>query len=142
MSAQSAQKKISKGAKAKKHTDSEIREFLTVQQIMDAPDVTTRDEWIKEWNGYVQIRSITKDEFDEILKAVKTGDDEDGTDNTELQRLLFLASVKQPQFDSESYDNLKEKSAAPYMKILTAVMEHSGLKGLSGKTELEKRFRS
>lgn len=139
MGKKTAAEKITAGAKAVKKTDEQIEKILTIEEILAAEDITEKTIPVKEWGGSVVIRTITKTEFDEISESSQVDGE---VDQEELQRLLILVAVRQPHISSENFEAMKGKSAGAFLKVVSGVMEHSGLKGISGQTAREKRFRS
>lgn len=138
MSAQSARRSITRGAKPVKKP----LKILSVEDIKAAEDITEFTLPVPEWDGAVILRTITKKEFDRISEMSKSEDPDEGVDSEELQRLLVMTSMKQPKLDEEDYEEMLEKSAGAFLRIVNGVMEHSGLKGVAGQVAREKRFRS
>jgi hypothetical protein len=118
--------------------DLDSMPVLTIEMIRDAKDRTT--EWIpvKDWGGKMQVRSLSANAMFEMLGDDKSGITEEGFSMdlslTSMQKAIIMNGVVQPVITEAGFTILMEKSTAPVMSVLQAIMRVSKLgKGASGK---------
>ena len=100
------------------------RRMLSVEQIMQANDIVERDVDVPQWGGTVRIRGLTKGQHQQLRKrATSRGQ----VDTDRLEMLLFAESVIEPRFTLEQAQSLRDKAAAPFERVLKAVLEVNGL---------------
>lgn len=116
-------------------------EPLSIEQIMEADDITEEDVPVPQWGGFVRIRSISEREMKRIRTEAKSANEEGELSEDALHRALITHSMIAPAVTDEDYERLLEKSSAAFMTILKAIMKNSGLTNLALKEE-EKKFRS
>ena len=98
--------------------------ILSVEDILTAKDLPTRTVPVPEWGGAVVIRGFSKGvELD--IREQSGG--ADNFDSSRFELLLFVYGVIDPQFTVEQVDELKAKSAVPFDRVITEVMDLGGM---------------
>lgn len=117
-----------------------MAEFLSVDAILAAPDVTEETVDVPEWGGKVKVRSLTKAEQIRVRKAsVKSNGD---VDEAEMEMRLFLSGVVEPKFSEHHAADLFEKSAGPVDRVLNAILQISGMGDVAPVKAAEKDLKS
>jgi hypothetical protein len=98
--------------------------ILSLDEILDAADVSERELPIPEWGGYVVVRSVTKREMDEIKKRCKDVNDE--LDEDAVEKALVITGLVNPKIDDAGYERLLDKSMGAMQKISSAIVKGSG----------------
>lgn len=102
-------------------------EFLSLDAIREADDILTEDVHVPEWNGWVQVRGLTKREMREIRRQSMQGADMSTIDFDTVEKLTFIASLVQPKLEEEAWEVLQEKSAKAIGTIQDAISRVSGM---------------
>ena len=105
-------------------TDVASVRILSVEDILSAEDLPTETVPTPEWGGAVLIRGFTKAREFAIRQEAMTAD---GMDEERFEMLLFINGVIDPQFTVDQLEVLKEKSGAVIDRVLTRIMDISGL---------------
>ncbi len=100
------------------------QQMLTVEQIMTANDIVERVVDVPQWGGSVRIRGLTKGQHQQLRKRATSRSQ---VDTDRLEMLLFSESVIEPRFTLEQAQSLRDKAAAPFERVLKAVLEVNGL---------------
>lgn len=103
--------------------------FLSVDQILSAPDVPEEIVEVPEWGGKLKVRGLTRAAFDRISKAAEivvpaTGPGQQaGTmrDDAKFSEMLFLECVVEPKFDEHHLPMLAEKSVSALNRVYEAI---------------------
>ncbi|NOZ27960.1 MAG: hypothetical protein GXP39_07910 [Chloroflexi bacterium] len=98
--------------------------ILSVEQVLEAPDLEERVIEVPEWGGAVRIRSFSKATQQELRKKATVKGEIDGD---RLEMLMFIHGVVDPAFTEEHYELLRKKSAGAIDRVLRAILELSGL---------------
>ena len=109
---------------AQVRSTSQGRRMLTVEQIMTANDIVERDVDVPQWGGTVRIRGLTKGQHQQLRKRATSRSQ---VDTDRLEMLLFSESVVEPRFTLEQAQSLRDKAAAPFERVMKAVLEINGL---------------
>lgn len=106
--------------------------ILSVDQILNAPDLKEQEIEVPEWGGAVKIRAFTKGDMQRIRQEAtlkhntptgKRGD----IDQNHLEMLMFVRGVCEPQFEPSHILALKQKAAGPFQRVLKQILDISGL---------------
>lgn len=103
--------------------DDEIK-ILTREEVLECEDLVEETVYVKEWGGGVVIRSFTKGKQIELNERA-TVDDE--LKQPLLQMFSFLEGVVNPQFSLDDQEDLKEKNAMAFDRVLKRVFAISGM---------------
>lgn len=122
--------------------DLDSMPVLTIEMIREAKDRTTQWIPVKEWGGKMQIKSLSAAAMFDMMG----GDDSSGITEAgfkldlsvgSMQKAIITNGVVQPVMTEAGFKILMEKSTAPVMSVLQAIMRISKLsKGESGKDPL------
>lgn len=113
--------------------DLDSMPVLTIEMIREAKDRTT--EWVpvKEWGGKMQVRSLSAEAMFEMLGDDSSGITESGfkmdLSVKSMQKQIIQNGVSQPVITDEAFVVLMQKSTAPVMRLLNAIMRVSKLGG-------------
>lgn len=116
-----------------------MTKLLTVDDILNAPDLEERIIEVPEWGGEVKVRDLTKAAQQRIRKQAITVDG--AIDPDKLEVLLLAECLVEPKITVEQAEQLKNKSAAAIDRILAGVMNLAGLSEAAQKQAL-KSFRA
>lgn len=98
--------------------------ILTLEQVLEAPDLEEREVEVPEWGGSVKIRSFSKAAQQDLRRKAMVKNE---LDTDRLEMLMFIHGVVEPQFTEEHYEALRQKSAGAIDRVLRAILELSGL---------------
>jgi hypothetical protein len=107
--------------------------MLTVDQILDAPDLAEEVVEVPAWGGEVRVRAFSKAKQQELRRAATVvtiganGKPEEDVDSAKLERLMLVAGLVDPVFSFDQADLLAEKSAGAVDTILKRILAISGL---------------
>lgn len=110
---------------------------LSVSDILACKDLEEREVPVPEWGGAVLIRSFSKRRQQELRKLSVGADGE--MDSEKLELLLFTEGVVDPEFTSEHWEALREKSAGVMDRVIKEIMQVSGMT-VEAEKAAEKRF--
>jgi hypothetical protein len=112
--------------------------ILTLDDVLNAPDLDEEEIYIPEWHGKFVIRSVTKTEFDHLRRLAGSKQNR-GNRNAILERELIIAGVVKPALTKEGYQRLLNRSAGPLLDLLNAIYRKSGLER-TAELARERRF--
>lgn len=112
-------------------------EFLTFEQIAAADDITVKTVEIPEWNGKVQVKSLTKRQFDLISKRARNEDGE--LDQEKLEMMIFCTGMVNPKLTAEQYEHMRDRSMRGWARIYDAIGATTML-GEGDSAKAEQRF--
>ncbi len=98
--------------------------LLSVDEILECPDLEERIVPVPQWKGSVKVRGFTKAQQQQIRKDAKH---QDKIDADRVEMLMFIRGVIEPKFDEETYERLREKSAEAIDTVLKAIIGASGI---------------
>lgn len=98
--------------------------MLTVAQILEAQDLEERVVDVPEWGGVVRVRGFTKAQQQQMRKQATVAEE---VDSDRLELLMFVHGVVDPKFSPDQAGLLQQKSAGLVDRVLTAVLEVSGM---------------
>lgn len=112
--------------------------MLTIDQILNAPDVQEHVMEVPEWGGSVKLRGFTKGQQQHFKRqaTIKGEINED-----RLEMLMFINGVVEPKFSTDQIELLREKSFGVVERILAEILKLSGLSATAVK-DAERNFRS
>lgn len=114
---------------ATRDDDLESMPVLTIEMIRDARDRTTQWLPVPEWGGKMQIKSLSADAMFGMMDDDSAGITETGIKMdlsvTSMQKQIIQNGVVQPVITDAGFQILMEKSTAPVMKIMNAIMKIS-----------------
>jgi len=108
--------------------------YLTAEDIWSCQDIEERDVYVPAWHGTVTIRTFSKRQVDDMVRAATVTDrfGKESLDKERLEAQMFCAGLIRPKIEPEQYDRLKdEKSAAAIAIISNAIIAASGLSELA-----------
>lgn len=111
---------------------------LTFEDIRDADDASEDKMYIKEWGGFIKLRGLSKNEFDQMRRRSRSSKVR-GRSSDILEQEIVLSGVVSPRLDAAKYQILLEKSAGVILRIQNAILEKSGLSEEAEKAR-ERRF--
>ena len=100
--------------------------LLTKDQILSADDLQTKDIYVKHWDGYVRIRTMTAHERDQFEQQVFTNKGEKERMDDIRATLVSLAVVDEDGkrlFTDKDIKALSRKSAAAMDQIFGEAQE-------------------
>jgi len=112
--------------------------ILTVDQIVNAPDVKTEEMLIPEWGGSILVKGLTQAEVHAAREASKVAEE---IDEQRLAMSMFLAGVLEPKITPDYYELLRNKLAGPVNRVGKKILQLSGLDEKTVK-EAESKFRT
>lgn len=114
--------------------------ILTMQNIMEAQDITETTVPVPEWDGEVVVRSVSYRKISSIKDAVSEsqGGKKVSTNDVEVEKAILQSGMVNPEISMEQADALMDKSASAVMKVLTAIMGTSKTEGDDDVTKEEK----
>jgi hypothetical protein len=107
-----------------------MSEFLNLDAILAAPDVTESDVDVPEWGGKVKVKALSK--ADQIRVRKDATDNKGNVDDVRMEGGLLVAGVVEPALETKHIPDLFAKSASAVDKVLQAIL------GVSGMTEDDK----
>ena len=98
---------------------------LSLNDILAVADVETRRVDVPEWGGTVVIKGLTKRDQQRLRKQASAAA---GTFDADVMEHLILSQcLAEPVVTPEQAAQLLEKSAAAVDRVLTAIMDITGL---------------
>lgn len=112
--------------------EPEFKRYASRQDILDIPDIETRDVWVPEWQTHVRVRALSSLERDEILESNRVGKGrrERVTIKGIEAKFVTAAAVDETGkrlFQRSDFDRLSTKSAGAVSRIYAAIADMSGL---------------
>ncbi len=106
--------------------------LLTRDEILQAEDLQTRDVYVKPWDGYVRVRTMTAHERDKFEQQMftNTGGKKEKMEDVRAT-LVSLAVVDEDGkrvFTERDVKKLSQKSAAALDKIFSEAQELNSVK--------------
>jgi nitrogen-specific signal transduction histidine kinase len=100
--------------------------ILTIDAILAATDLEVKVVEVSEWGGSVKVKGMTKREQQQLRKQAT--DPLTGQIDPDRMEILMLAHcLAEPLVTIEQAEQLAQKSATAFDKVLTAVMDVTGL---------------
>ena len=123
------------------------RKFLSREETLSADDLETRDLYIPEWGGWLQIRTLTaaaKDELEIGMVLATTNGKTGETRQLDNIRARFVAAAVvdgegRKLYSDSDVEALGKKSAPALSRIFTAVQDMNGISEQDVE-EMEKNF--
>jgi len=113
--------------------------ILSFDEILAAPDLGEKTVEVPDWGGSVVVRGMTKKEQQQLRR--QAADPLTGELDTDRMEVLMLAHcLVEPKIAIEQAEQLAQKSAAAFDKVLEAIMDAAGLSEAVQK-EAMKSFR-
>tara|TARA_B100000287_G_C20588778_1_gene763347 strand:+ start:293 stop:637 length:345 start_codon:yes stop_codon:yes gene_type:complete len=97
---------------------------LSLDDIKNSIDLETQTIDVPEWNGSLEVKGLTKAEQVKIRKAQES---ENGLSTVEFEKMILIAGIVEPKVDEKSIDVLYEKSATVVDRVLSTILNTSGL---------------
>ena len=113
--------------------------LLTVEEVLDAPDVEEKVIPVPEWGGTIKVAGLSLDAV-MSLRAESRGTD-GKPDPLRMTMLMLIASVVEPKFSPEHIERLRQKSAGAMMRVIKEVSALSGIND-SALGDAERSFRA
>ena len=116
--------------------------ILSIEEIIEAKDVTEKSVEVPQWGGSVVVKSISHRVMRQIRKSLAAESDiesEDDVDEEELEKWIFIKGMVQPTVTEADYERMLEKSTGAMQTILSAILGSSKV-GESAIKEAEKNF--
>lgn len=114
----------------------------TVDQLVAFDDTKTDYVDVDEWKMSLKIRSLSK--ADE-LRLRKEASSRGELDEQKLEGLMLVTGILEPKFEKYHIQELQKKSQGAINKVLLAIMQLSGLAGVTEDSdpaeEAEEDFR-
>jgi hypothetical protein len=102
--------------------------LLTFEDILAAEDIEERTLLVPEWGGAIRLRTFTKNV--ELRMRAEARDARTGVvDSEQLEMLMLVYGVVEPELTVEQVPHLRTKNAAVVDRILTAIVELNRLGG-------------
>ncbi len=102
------------------------KRILTLEEILAAQDLGEKTIAVPDWGGSVIVRGMSKREQQQLRKAALdplTGQ----IDTDKMEILMLVHCLASPKITMEQAEQLAQKSAAAFDKVLTAIMDVTGL---------------
>lgn len=102
------------------------KKILSLDEILAAPDLDEKTVEVPEWGGAVVVHGMTKKEQQQLRKQATdplTGQ----VDPDKIEILMLAHCLAEPKITVEQAEQLAQKSAAAFDKVLTAIMDVAGL---------------
>ena len=96
---------------------------LSLNDILTAADIETREVYVPQWKGKVRVRGVGREEFHAIRR--KSLDKRGDVDLEKLELLLIGAGVEEPKFDILALNQLKRKNMGAIQVVVNAINELS-----------------
>ena len=102
------------------------KKILSLDDILAVSDLGEKTVEVAEWGGAVVVRGMTKREQQQLRKQAT--DPLTGQICLDKMEILMLAHcLSEPSVTAEQAEQLAQKSAAAFDKVLTAIMDVAGL---------------
>jgi hypothetical protein len=101
--------------------------YGTIESILAAPDVNTKDLYVPEWNCMVKVQGLTKAQQHQIRSEASRGQKNGEPDGNKVEMLLFLTGVVEPKFGREHYAALLNKNSGVLDRIIKEIGMLSGV---------------
>ncbi len=102
-----------------------MSEFLTVEQVLAAPDIKEEVFFVEAWNGNLRLRALNKGQQHRIRQRSMGRDGQ--IDQNKVEMLMFIEGVVEPKFSEEHAGALRNKSAGAFDSVLVKIGELSGV---------------
>lgn len=100
--------------------------ILSVDEILEAPDIITSQVYIREWGGSVKLRNLSAAEAIDFVRQHK--DDKEGASAVEIVALCAIDENGERLFTKEKVQELKKKSFRAILKLQDEAMRINGMK--------------
>lgn len=104
------------------HQETSTR-ILSVDEILNAPDLEEQVINVSSWGGAIRIRSLTKAATQAIRREARSGGD---LDLDRVEMMMLLHSVVDPPISEEHYEALRGRSSAAIEYVLGKIMALNG----------------
>lgn len=99
--------------------------ILSIQQIMQAKDVTEKTVSVPEWGGEVVVRSISHRTMRDIKKQLAAESGTDDVSEDELEKWILIKGMVEPEVSPEEYEHIIDRSTSAVTTILTSILGSS-----------------
>ncbi len=99
-------------------------DYLSLDQILSAEDLPTKDIEIPEWGGVVKIQGLSKAKADKV--SLECFDDDGEVDTAKLQVQMVLHCLVEPKITEAELTLLVEKKASVFNRLAVECMAHNG----------------
>jgi hypothetical protein len=99
-------------------------QILSLQDILDAPDLGERVVEVPRWHGAVVIRGLSRDEF--LRCKVSSTDARGNIDEPKFEKALLVMALVRPAINHGTVGQLYAKGVAEVGVIIKAIMSHLG----------------
>ncbi|MBS3885620.1 MAG: hypothetical protein KGZ56_01025 [Dethiobacter sp.] len=109
-----------------------MSKMLTIEDILLAPDLESKEVAVPEWGGTVKVKGMTKREQQQMRKS--TTDPQTGQiDSDRLEAAMLAHCLADPVVTIEQAEQLMQKSATAVDRVLTAAMDVAGMSDTAQK---------
>jgi len=109
-----------------------MSKMLTIEDILLAPDLESKEVAVPEWGGTVKVKGMTKREQQQMRKS--TTDPQTGQIDSDMLEAAMLAHcLADPVVTVEQAEQLMQKSATAVDRVLTAAMDVAGMSDTAQK---------
>ena len=109
-----------------------MSKMLTIEDILLAPDLESKEVAVPEWGGTVKVKGITKREQQQMRKS--TTDPQTGQiDSDRLEAAMLAHCLTDPVVTIEQAEQPMQKSATAVDRVLTAAMDVAGMSDTAQK---------
>ncbi|HSW63539.1 MAG TPA: hypothetical protein VLH56_09560 [Dissulfurispiraceae bacterium] len=108
------------------------KKYLSIENILAASDMETKEVDVPEWGGSVKVKGMSKREQQMLRKQTispLTGQ----VDPDRMESLMLAHCLADPVITTEQAEQLMHKSAAAVDKVLNAIMDVTGLSDAAQK---------
>lgn len=117
-------------------------QYLTLEQIEEAPDVLEENVEVPEWGGTVKVRGFTKDVEMALREEARVpGSEPPEVDRRKLELLFVVHGIVEPPMTETALGMLAAKSSAAVNRVLRVVMRING-QNSEERDARERDFRS
>lgn len=117
-----------------------MSKMLTIEDILLAPDLESKEVAVPEWGGTVKVKGMTKREQQQMRKS--TTDPLTGQiDSDRLEVAMLAHCLAEPLVTLEQAEQLLQKSATAVDRVLTAAMDVAGMSDTAQKA-MTRTFRA
>lgn len=111
---------------------------LSLDDIIRAPDIATKELDVPEWEGSVTITTFSLARRDQLLKKAMVNG---AVQNDLLVPMVIVHGMVEPRIDESKIDALKEKSFRVLERIAREIMDLNGMLPEEAK-RIEQSFRA
>jgi len=109
-----------------------MTKILTLDEIFATNDLDTKTVHVPEWGGNVTVKGLSKRE-QQLLRKQATDPLTSAIDPDRMEMLMLAHCLASPVITIEQAEQLMQKSATAVDKVLTAIMDVTGLSDTAQK---------